>query len=140
MKKLLTVGVIAILATFGSCSSAKSGSVAGTLTSTSWELASINGKDADPSNYNSGLPVAQFSPDNKISGNGGCNRYNGSYNLNDEGGINISQMASTKMFCPGEGEGEYLKALESADAASVEKDKLVLYRGVDEVLVFIPKK
>ena len=140
MKRILSFSAIALIALFQSCGSTKSGSVLDSLTDTNWELTTINGKPAVETNYNSGLPVAYFSKDNKITGNGGCNRYNGSYNLNDEGGINISQMASTKMFCPGEGEGDYLKALESADGATVEKDKLVLLKGVDEVLVFKPKR
>lgn len=140
MKRLLTLGAIALIAIFESCGTAKSGPAIDILTSTSWELTTVNGKPADSTNYNSGLPVANFSTDNKITGNGGCNRYNGSYNINDEGGINISQMASTKMFCPGNGENDYLKALESADGASVENDKLILLKGIEEVLIFKPKK
>jgi len=139
MKRILTLGAVVMMAVIQSCGTAKSGSAAAALTDINWQLTTINGKAADSANYNSGLPVANFSSDNKITGNGGCNRYSGSYNLNDEGGINISQMASTKMFCPGEGEGDYLKALESADGATVEKDKLVLFKGVEEVLVFKPK-
>jgi len=140
MKRIFTITAITLIAVFQSCGTVKSGSEMDSLTETNWELTTINGKAADSTNYNSGLPVAYFSTDNKITGNGGCNRYNGSYNINEEGGINISQMASTKMFCPGEGEGEYLKALESADGASVDKDKLVLFKGVDEILIFRPKK
>jgi len=140
MKRLLTLGAIALIAIFESCGTAKSGPAIDMLTDTNWQLTTINGNAADSTSYNSGLPVAYFSKDNKITGNGGCNRYNGSYNLNDEGGINISQMASTKMFCPGNGESDYLKALESADGANVENDKLVLYKGTDEILVFKSKK
>lgn len=110
------------------------------LTDIKWQLKSIDGKDAVASNYNSGLPEATFTTDNKISGNGGCNRYSGSYNLNEEGGINMSEFISTKMFCPGTGEAEYLKALNTVNVAKVEKDKLVLYNGVKEILVFTPKK
>jgi len=140
MKRILTLGAIGLIAFFESCGTAKSGPAIDILTDTNWQLTTINGKAADSTNYNSGFPVATFSTDNKIMGNGGCNRYSGSYNINDEGGINISQMASTKMFCPGNGESDYLKALESADGASVEKDKLVLLKGIEEVLVFKPKK
>ena len=140
MKRLLTLSAVALIAVFQSCSSTKSGNTIGVLTDTNWQLSTIYGKPADSTNYNSGLPVAYFSTDNKISGNGGCNRYSGSYNLNEENGINISQMVSTKMFCPGTGENDYLKALESADNAVVEKDKLILLKGIDEVLIFKPKK
>jgi len=141
MKKILSLVTTVIIAAFlQSCNSTKAISANGILTETNWELATINGKPADASKYSSGLPVAYFSSDNKITGSGGCNRYSGSYNLNEEGGINISQMISTKMFCPGDGEGEYIKALETVDGATVDKDKLVLLKGIDEVLVFKPKK
>lgn len=141
MKRIISLVAMVVLITFlQSCNSTKAVSSIDLLTNTNWELASVNGKTVDAANYNSGLPVAYFSKDNKITGNGGCNRYSGSYNLNEEDGINISQVAATKMFCPGDGEGEYMKALETVDGAKVDKDKLVLYKGIDEILVFVPKK
>ncbi len=141
MKKMITlVGAFILIVFTQSCNSTKAVSSLDVLTETNWQLESINGRQADAANYNSGLPVAYFSKDNKITGNGGCNRFSGSYNLNEEGGINISQVISTKMFCPGDGEGEYMKALETVNAAKVDKDKLVLLKGVDEVLVFRLKK
>lgn len=141
MKRILSLLTTVVLITFlQSCNSTKAVSSSDILTETNWELTSINGKPADAANYNSGLPVAYFSTDNKISGNGGCNRYNGSYNINEEGGINISQMASTKMFCPGDGESEFMKALETVDGATIDKDKLILLKGIEEILVFKPKK
>ncbi|MXN92464.1 META domain-containing protein [Flavobacterium sp. Sd200] len=141
MKTILSFVTTLVLITFlQSCNSTKAVSSLDVLTTKDWELTTINGQPVDASKYNSGVPVANFSKDNKISGNGGCNRYSGSYNLNEEGGINISQVIATKMFCPGDGEGEYMKALETANAAMVDKDKLVLLNGVDEVLVFKPKQ
>lgn len=142
MKRLL-MGLSAafILVLTASCGSTKSTDESvNLLTDINWQLKTIEGKDAVASNYNSGLPEATFTVDNKISGNSGCNRYSGSYNLNEEGGINMSEFISTKMFCPGNGEAEYLKALNTVNVAKVEKDKLVLYDGVKEILVFTPKK
>jgi len=135
----LSAALVMVLAP--ACSSTKSTDVSVNLiTATSWELSTINGKQADATNYNSGLPVANFSTDNKITGKSGCNSYSGSYNLNDEGGINMSEFISTKMFCPGQGESDYLKALNTVNVAHIDKDKLVLLNGVEEVLVFVPKK
>jgi heat shock protein HslJ len=141
MKKIISIVTTVVLVTLlQSCNSTKAVSANDILTSTEWELSSVNGKAADAASYNSGLPVATFTADHKIMGNGGCNRFSGSYNLNDEGGINVSQIASTKMFCPGDGENQFMKALETVDVAVVDKDKLVLLKGVDEVLIFKPKK
>ena len=141
MKRLLiALSMACIMALPLGCSSTKAVTPAEIMTGTTWELSSIKGKKAEAANYNKGLPHAIFTLDNKVSGNAGCNQYSGSYNLNDEGGINISQVISTKIFCEGNGENDYLKALQEADAAEVDKDKLVLLKGVDEVLVFVPKK
>jgi len=142
MKQLLMgFSALFLMALSTSCGSTKTNDInTDLLTATNWELSTINGKQADAANYNSGLPVANFSTDNKISGNGGCNRYSGSYNLNDEGGINISQLISTKMFCPGTGESDYLKALNTVNIATINENKLILLNDVEEVLVFVPKK
>jgi len=141
MKRLIiALGAACMIALPFSCSSTKAVSPTEIITGTTWELSSINGKKAEAVNYNKGLPGAIFTTDNKVSGYAGCNQYSGSYNLNDEGGINVSQVISTKMFCEGNGENDYLKALQEADAAEVDKDKLVLLKGVDEILVFVPKK
>jgi len=141
MKRLITGLSAAFLIVLASgCGTTKSADVSiEMLTSMQWELKTINGKDAVATDYASGLPVANFSTDHKVSGKSGCNSYSGSYNLNDEGGINMSEFITTKMFCEGQGEANYLKALNSANVAKVEKDKLVLYNGVDEILVFTPK-
>lgn len=141
MKCLLMGLSTAFLIVLTSCGSTKSTDESvNLLTDINWELKSIDGKDVAASDYTKGLPVATFTTDNKISGNSGCNSYSGSYNLNDEGGINMSEFISTRMACPGNGEAEYLKALNTANVAKVEKDKLVLYDGVKELLVFTPKK
>jgi len=122
------------------CSSTKSIHGVDLITDRVWELSSINGKKVDPATQRNGLPTASFDKEHKISGNGGCNQYSGSYNLNDEGGINVSQVISTKMFCEGSIENEYFKVLEKINTAKVDKNKLTLMEGVDERLVFVPKK
>ncbi|MFP9116005.1 META domain-containing protein [Flavobacterium sp. RHBU_3] len=137
MKKLFTFLSITLF-TFiiFSCGSTKAGSNLDVLTAGNWELETFKGKAAAEAGFSNKLPVANFSIDLKISGNNGCNGYRGSYNLNEDGGINISQMVSTRMFCPGGGEKLYMDALNSVNAARVDKDKLVLFKDAEEVLVF----
>lgn len=110
------------------------------LTSSGWELSSIGGKSATAVDYPKGMPDAIFTSDNKISGNGGCNRYGGSYTLDAEGKLTISQLFSTKMFCQGVAENEYMKALERANRVKIEGSNLVLYYENEQVLIFVPKK
>jgi heat shock protein HslJ len=136
MKKLLPLFALVALV-IASCKSTDTASSTTLLTSGNWQLESINGKKADAAEFKNGLPTASFNIDHKIAGKSGCNQYGGSYNLNEEGGINISEVFSTKMFCDGvTGEQKYLDALAKVNLAKVDKDKLVLLKDVDEVLVF----
>lgn len=138
MKKLLTIFTLILAGTLASsCGSTKGGSNAELLTAGNWKLESINGKAISDADFANGAPVANFSADYKITGNSGCNSYGGSYNLNDVGGMNISQVISTKMFCDGvAGETAYLEALNKINMAQVDADKLTLLHDTEEVLVF----
>lgn len=140
MKKIIVIFSIAATIGFTGCRSAKTTQPMDLLTQTAWELSSINGKKVDAASLPNGVPTATFDKEHKISGNSSCNGYGGSYNLNDEGGMNISQIMATKMYCEGSIENEYFKAIEKVNMAKVEKDKLTLMEGVDERLVFVPKK
>jgi len=138
MKKLVTIFTLILISTLAtSCGSIKGGTDAELLTAGNWQLESINGKAIAESDFANGAPTANFSIDYKITGNSGCNQYGGAYNLNDEGGINISQVISTKMFCDGvPGEALYLEALNNVNIAKIDADKLTLFKDTNEVLVF----
>jgi heat shock protein HslJ len=142
MNKFLTaLGISALLLT-ASCKTTKDTTASPAidmLTNTNWQLTELNGKALDAADFGNGAPTATFGTDHKVTGKGGCNGYGGSYNLNNEGGINVSQVVSTKMWCENaKGETAYFQALESVTSAKVEKDKLTLMKGVDPVLVFKP--
>lgn len=137
MKKIITyLTVLLFSVTLFSCGSAQAGNEMDMLTIGNWQLQTINGRPAAEEGFANGLPVANFSKDLKITGNNGCNRYGGSYNLNDESGISISKLFSTKMFCNGKSEKEFMDALAAVDVAVISADKLVLMKDVQEVLVF----
>lgn len=138
LKNLLGISLFAILLV--SCGSAKEADPIAVLTSKNWQLQSINGTAVESSQFSKGLPNATFSADNKIMGNGGCNTYSGSYNLNDEMGLNVSQVISTKMACDAMAtETAYFDALNKANMVKIDPDKLILMDGVKEILVFVPK-
>ncbi len=140
MKKAVNLlAALFITALAVSCGSTKEVDPLTILTGKTWELSKINGKNADASMYRE-LPYVSFSNDHKIMGKGGCNSFSGSYNLNDEGGLNVSQVMSTKMACEGVSENEFFAALEKANNTKIDPDKLVLMTGVDEIMVFVPKK
>lgn len=138
LRNLLGITLFAIV--LASCGSTKEADPMAILTATNWQLQSINGTTVESSQFGKGLPNATFSADNKIMGNGGCNTYSGSYNLNDEMGLNVSQVISTKMACDAMAtETAYFDALNKANMVKIDPDKLILMDGVKEILVFVPK-
>ena len=73
--------------------------------------------------------TADFADDGTLSGNAGCNNYNGPYEI-DGDSISIGPLAGTKMACTSEElttqETDYLAALELATSFSVTGDRLDL--------------
>lgn len=138
LRNLLGIAVLAV--TLASCGSAKEVDPIAMLTSKNWQLQSMNGNAVDASQFPQGIPNVTFSTDNKIMGKGGCNSYNGSYNLNEEMGLNVSNVISTKMACDAmAGETEFFDALNKVNMSKIDPDKLTLMTDVTEVLVFVPK-
>lgn len=142
MKKAIQTFIgIVFTAAVVSCGSTKEVDPIAIITSTNWELKSINGKNAAEAGFAQGVPTITFTTANKVMGKGGCNSYSGSYNLNDEGGVNFSQVASTKMACENmAGETEFFATLDKANMTKIDADKLTLMNGLDEIMVFVPKK
>lgn len=140
MKKLMFAFYV-VFATLiiTSCKCTKGAVSKDTLVSSDWVLSAMNGNNALKSKFPNKLPNITFTADNKVSGNGGCNQYGGSYTLDADGKLNLGQMMATKMFCQGVAEDEYLKILSKADKARIEDKNLVLYSGNQAVLVFVPK-
>ncbi len=109
------------------------------LSGSSWEvIAYNNGKQAVTSVLAGSSITANFGADGILSGNGGCNKYNGTYTVTAKQ-IKIGPLASTRMACADpEGvmdqEALYLAALETADTYKVEGTQLEL-RTKDGALV-----
>jgi heat shock protein HslJ len=97
------------------------------LAGTSWVLASITGFDLEQTNK----PVTlQFSGNDKIGGNAGCNQYGGNYSL--EGShVSFSHIMATKMACmPGmKTEIKFMEVLHHADEVVLSGDKLSLSKS-----------
>lgn len=137
MKKL---SILLLMGVIAGCGGTKNAMPIDVLTGSEWELSKINGNTAAVADYGRELPYVIFSKDSKISGSGGCNQFSGSYNLNEENGVNISQIISTKMACNGDGERVFFTALDNVNMAKIDKHQLVLLNGPKEVATFVPKK
>jgi copper homeostasis protein (lipoprotein) len=65
---------------------------------------------------------------NRITGNGGCNHFFGTYELLDGNGIRISQIGATKMMCPDmEQETTFFRTLESVNNYAIQNETLVFF-------------
>lgn len=66
------------------------------LTMSQYLVVAINGENlqGDP------VPDIRFSPDGRVSGNSGCNRFNGSVKVRGQA-LFFGPLASTRMACPG---------------------------------------
>lgn len=82
--------------------------------------------------------TAEFGPDGRVAGNGGCNRYFASYTV-DGGNLTIGQAGSTMMACEPveimEQEAAFLAALGSAAAWHVEGEQLHILNAADETII-----
>ncbi len=90
------------------------------LEGTDWTLDAFNDGQGELVNVMEGTQItASFSADGEMSGSGGCNEYNTTYQVDGEE-ITIGPILSTQMACSDpegvmEQEGKYLQALELAD-------------------------
>jgi heat shock protein HslJ len=94
-----------------------------------WQALAINnGKEAVVSVQNGTTVTAIFGADGKLSGNAGCNTYNGTYTT-DGDKITIGPLATTRMACEQavmDQETAYLNALANAATFNLGKDSLEL--------------
>jgi heat shock protein HslJ len=101
------------------------------LSGTNWEVIGYNnGKQAVTSVIAGTTLTASFGKDGNLSGNAGCNNYNGPYKVNGSQ-ITIGPLASTMKACADpagvmDQEAQYLAALGTAATYQVENNVLEL--------------
>lgn len=101
-----------------------------------WALRKIKGKAIVPSDFNKGVPVLELHlNDGRFLGNTNCNTISGSLDVGDSY-ISFSDFTSTKIFCEGDFEFQYLQSLKSIDSWTLDKMLLILRSKGDEVLVY----
>lgn len=108
------------------------------LAKTRWAATMINtGTGAVASVVAGSTVTAVFAEDGTLSGSGGCNTYNGPYEV-DGASIEIGPLASTMMMCAdpavGQQETSYFAALDNAATYAFNGDRLQL-RAVDGALL-----
>ena len=92
-----------------------------------WKLVSINGEALLANSMGRQAHIIFKSDDNRVIGNGGCNTFNGQYELKRGNGVSLSKIATTMMACPDmDIEGKFLRTLETYDKYSIVADTLTL--------------
>ena len=130
MKKIILI--LACIAVFtSSCNSTKSSTTDENTTATKennlsgldgiWELNYISGtKIAFEGLYPDKKPFLSFNTkDGRVSGNSGCNSFTGSMSVSNSYLHFDDSMAMTKMFCPGNGESNFLDGLKKINGYSI---------------------
>jgi len=123
MKLLLTIFAITIINT--GCHSGKPQGN-NPLFANNWILSELNGTPVQTSNTDKDASL-KFSPDDmRVSGSGGCNRFNGSFTMKKEA-LTFGPLAATKMMCPDIAfEDAYFAALAKVKAFEVKDNALFL--------------
>lgn len=98
------------------------------LENTEWRLVDIRGKAVTaPPGREATLQLLAEGDSHKAVGNGGCNRFGGTYTL-EGSALRLGPLASTKMFCEGvmEQEQAFLDALSATTGYRIEANDLLL--------------
>jgi heat shock protein HslJ len=138
MKKLI-YGLLILAIVNSSCGSSKNLNVINTLTQNSWVINSLLGKQPDAASFLKGLPSMNFGSDGKLTGSTGCNNFAGNFKLEGTA-VTLDPGAMTRMACPGNGEADFLSALQQVTNLKLNGNTLSLLNGATEVMSLISKK
>ncbi|MCW8805340.1 MAG: META domain-containing protein [Ignavibacteriaceae bacterium] len=129
----LFITLISIVMTF--CTSSSETTI-NPLINDIWALEFIKGVDYQPDSSSKERPIIEIHlKENKVTGNTGCNRINGTVTV-EEDQIEFSDIITTEKFCSKSIEQEFLMSLGMVNNYKVEKLKLYLYEDDQEIMIF----
>ena len=97
------------------------------LTGTEWKLVQMMGQKVETAEgADADSFTLLFSPSGELSGKGACNRLMGSYRTDKSRSLKIGPLASTRMMCYDEREGEYFRMLEGVTHYDMDGPMLML--------------
>ena len=140
MKLLVKIAALAaVVALLGACCKCRSyqRKFSKPLVGTEWQLVQLNGQDVQPEED---AYTVLFGADGRLSGGGACNRLMGTYQLGENRALTVSQLASTRMACPGmEREQTYMDALTATTHYEMDGPMLMLLSDGELRAVFQAK-
>lgn len=127
MKNLHVLLVVALAALFAAsccpCRKAKAPQ-SKSIVNTKWELVELQGK---PVVAHDNFFLMFNAEENRVSGRGDCNSLAGSYTSTEAGKLQMTHVASTRMFCPNQSEEDaFMQMLETIDSFKIDGDLLML--------------
>jgi heat shock protein HslJ len=101
-----------------------------------WKLIELNGKEfTKRQKYR--IPAHIIFNENSIVGNASCNQINGTFEIDENNKIEISEIASTKMHCEFmEIETQFINFLQNTDSLELITDTLILHTNDKEKAKF----
>lgn len=135
MKRIIQLtAIISILAT--ACVTTKKASIQPDTLQGNWEMTQWQGYKDLSQIFPSGVPTLTFG-DSTVTGYNGCNRMQGSYIVNrNNSRLQIIRMVSTKMFCRGVSEAEFVNALTRVNTYRISEPWLYLLNDDKQIAVF----
>ena len=95
-----------------------------------WNLVELQGKPVTTPEGRTSPSLSFTREGSRASGYGGCNRFTGTFTLEQVSRLRFSPLAATRMACAGDTvESEFLHILETVDSYHVEGETLVLIRA-----------
>ncbi|WP_127105800.1 META domain-containing protein [Pararhodobacter zhoushanensis] len=125
LRAALFSSVVLVSATLAGCTMGESASPEG-----AWRVVALDGTSIEPAD-----DVTLTLQDGQASGRSGCNRYNGSYTLDD--GFAFGALASTRMACRGRGgeiEAQFNTIVDQVNGWRLDNGVLELLDGERAVL------
>lgn len=136
MKTTIQLFLFAALLSFASCKSSKiQESAHNRVPQGKWVLKSIHGAALNPEDYRESAPTIVFKDSSSFSGTTGCNRYMATYKSTPDN-IVVKMGAMTKMACPGNGEQEFVEALNATNRVEASQSEMTFYNRETELLKF----
>jgi heat shock protein HslJ len=131
MKKILSAAAFILMI---SCASSQKSN--GSVEKDLYKAWRVTGFDTTGANHSPTIAFDQAQ--NRVSGNGSCNRYSGGFTLTAPDKIAFSPMAATKMACPGLNvESRYFELLNKANKWSIKDGVLTLSQDGNALLTFV---
>jgi heat shock protein HslJ len=97
------------------------------LTTQEWKLIELNAKSIPGEKQLNSMPKLTLNAGGRITGNGSCNQFFGTYKLEPGNRIHFSGIGATKMYCPEmEVETQLFDALSKAESYMIKGDTLIL--------------